>query len=156
MPDIPIDTLFIVGLLIASFVGKLLEGRVKRKKESPIDSLPKPNQTERDLTDGKNLGDLLRDAFSELVEPNLNEDTLVKNKRDSISNVKESTELDKANTIARPLNLTKKNRELHVPVHKGTLKNSKFWLRNEGVKSNQNLRRAFLVKEVLGKPPGLN
>ena len=31
MPDLPIDTLFIVGLLIASFVGKLLEGRSKNK-----------------------------------------------------------------------------------------------------------------------------
>jgi hypothetical protein len=156
MPDIPIDTLFIVGLLIASFVGKLFEGRVKRKKESPVESLPKPNQTERELTDGKNLGDLLRDAFSELVEPNLNEDTPVKNKRESVSNVKESAKPDKANTIARPLEPTINNRELDVPVHKGTLKNSKVWLRTEGVKSNQNLRRALLVKEVLGKPPGLS
>jgi hypothetical protein len=156
MPDIPIDTLFIVGLLIASFVGKLFEGRAKRQKESPKDSLPIPNQTERELTDGKNLGDLLRDAFSELVEPNLKEDTLVKNKRDSVSNVKESAKPEKANVIARPLEPTLNNRELDVAVHKGTLKNSKVWLRTEGVKSNQNLRRAFLVKEVLGKPPGLN
>ena len=156
MPEIPIDTLFIVGLLIASFVGKLFEGRAKRKKESPKDSLPQPNQTERELTDGKNLGDLLRDAFSELVEPNLKEDTLVKNKRDSVSNVKESAKPEKANVIARPLEPTLNNRELDVAVHKGIKKNSKVWLRTEGVKSNQNLRRAFLVKEVLSKPPGLN
>ena len=32
MPDIPLDTLFIVGLLLASFIGKLMEGKARNKK----------------------------------------------------------------------------------------------------------------------------
>ena len=153
MSDIPIDTLFIVGLLIASFVGKLFEGRAKRKKESPVDYLPKSNQRERELTDSKDLGDLLRDTFTEVVEPNLKEDTPFNKKRDSEINTKASFKTDKVVTHS----ISNKYSSIQDGSRqKEDLTNSKGWLRTEGLKSNQNLRRAFLVKEVLGKPPGLN
>jgi len=73
MPEIPLDTLFIVGLLIASFVGKILEGKAKKKKE-----VSKPKRTHPPREDSapegsdseeKGLGELLREAFGEAIEP---------------------------------------------------------------------------------------
>ena len=40
MPDLPIDTLFIVGLLIASFVGKILEGKANKSKQGKKSKRP--------------------------------------------------------------------------------------------------------------------
>jgi hypothetical protein len=153
MSDIPIDTLFIVGLLIASFVGKLLEGRAKRKKESPVDSLPKSNKRERELTDSKNLDDLLRETFTEVVEPNLKEDIPFIEKRDAAFNSKAAYKTD---ILVTPSKSNKYSSRLDGALQKEDPKSSKVWIRTEGLKSNQNLRRAFLLKEILGKPPGLN
>ena len=105
------------------------------------------------MTDSKDLGDLLRDTFTEVVEPNLKEDTPFKKKRDSEINTKASFKTD---TVVTPSISNKYTIRKDGSHQKEELINSKGWLRTEGLKSNQNLRRAFLVKEVLGKPPGLN
>ena len=75
MPDLPLDTLFIVGLLIASFVGKMLEGRKKKEKERNT-SVPrdrpfkqKPVTDYKEVAGEKGLGDLLKEAFGEAIEP---------------------------------------------------------------------------------------
>ena len=69
MPDLPIDTLFIVGLLLASFVGKLLEGRKKSRK--PTKEHPKQKSYQDDSIDTeekKTLSDILRETFGEVIE----------------------------------------------------------------------------------------
>ena len=67
MPDLPIDTLFIVGLLIASFVGKLLEGRSKNKNTTTKSQ--KTSKKKGETVEEKNLGDILRETFGEAIEP---------------------------------------------------------------------------------------
>ena len=52
MPDIPLDTLFIVGLLLASFVGKLMEGRAKNNKRAPM-SKPRSESDGRENSENK-------------------------------------------------------------------------------------------------------
>jgi len=39
MPDLPLDTLFIVGLLVASFVGKIIEAKAKKNQTGHIESI---------------------------------------------------------------------------------------------------------------------
>ena len=68
MPDIPLDTLFIVGLLLASFVGKLMEGRAKNNKRAPM-SKPQSESDGRENSENKDLGDILRETFGEVIEP---------------------------------------------------------------------------------------
>ena len=66
MPDLPIDTLFIVGLLLASFIGKLMEGKAKRRKEAPAKRPEKTMKTTGSLLIKKNLAISLRKHLEKL------------------------------------------------------------------------------------------
>ena len=159
MPDLPIDTLFIVGLLIASFVGKMLEGRKKKERERnkgtprerPFNQEPVSDY--EDAADEKGLGDLLKEAFGETIEP-----IPVR------TNAKETSEETPENMIIIWLNLYRlpsqtlervtpdKSWDVLERVDRNETRN---WLKNEGLGSSQSLRRSFLVKVLLDKPPGL-
>ena len=155
MPDLPIDTLFIVGLLIASFVGKMLEGRKKkereRKKGTPRERPfnQEPVSDYEDDADEKGLGDLLNEAFGETIEP-----IPVR------TNAKETTREHDYN-LAEPLPLPSQTLERVTPdkswdvLERVDRNETRNWLKNEGLGSSQSLRRSFLVKVLLDKPPGL-
>ena len=73
MPDLPLDTLFIVGLLVASFVGKIIEAKAKKPKlDTPNQS--KPQKVDRKSTlpvpNKKEWDDLYSETFGEKVEEN--------------------------------------------------------------------------------------
>ena len=155
MPEIPLDTLFIVGLLIASFVGKIIEGKAKKKKE-----VSKPKRTHPPREDSapegsdseeKGLGELLREAFGEVIEP-VHEETAYE------ANLPE-------NEPARLPDLTARiNPPLATQANKTAAKkavsveqefSARKWLRTEALGSSRSLRRSFLVKEVLDQPVGL-
>jgi len=154
MPELPLDTLFIVGLLIASFVGKILEGKAKKKKEvrkpkrphSPReDSVPEGSGPEE-----KGLGELLREAFGEAIEPIQEEAPYQGN-------------LPENEPALLPDNITRITPPLAAYANKTTTKGSsdeldfsaRKWLRTEALGSTRSLRRSFLVKEVLDQPVGL-
>jgi hypothetical protein len=159
MPDLPIDTLFIVGLLIASFVGKMLEGRKKIERERnkgaprerPFNQEPVPDYEA--AADEKDLGDLLKEAFGETIEP-----IPVR------TNTKETTEetaLENDYNLAESLPLSSQTLERVTPdkswdvLERVDRNDTRHWLKNEGLGSSQSLRRSFLVKVLLDKPPGL-
>ena len=76
MPDLPLDTLFIVGLLIASFVGKFFQK--KSGDESPSNNKPIGTPENREKT--PTLRDVLREAWDkanqpEVLEPEFTEST---------------------------------------------------------------------------------
>lgn len=154
VPDLPIDTLFIVGLLVASFVGKILEGRAKKTKESKNADKPSPQKKDRPIGDKipqeKGLGQLLREAFGEVVEPKQQEpleplsvDQLpIKKKTDTI--VKQINKSESVYSLAP--STTKENRET---------KTTRKWLKSEGLVSKGSLRRAIVLKEILDQPVGL-
>ena len=154
MPELPLDTLFIVGLLIASFVGKILEGKAKKKKEvrkpkrphSPReDSVPEGSGPEE-----KGLGELLREAFGEAIEPIQEEAPYQGN-------------LPENEPALLPDNITRITPPLAAYANNTTTKGSsdeqdfsaRKWLRTEALGSTRSLRRSFLVKEVLDQPVGL-
>ena len=155
MPENPLDTLFIVGLLIASFVGKILEGKAKKKKEvsKPKRTHPPREDSAPEVSDSeeKGLGELLREAFGEVIEP-VHEETAYE------ANLPE-------NEPARLPDLTARiNPPLATQANKTAAKkavsveqefSARKWLRTEALGSTRSLRRSFLVKEVLDQPVGL-
>ena len=154
MPELPLDTLFIVGLLIASFVGKILEGKAKKKKEvrKPKRSHPPREDSvpEGSGPEEKGLGELLREAFGEAIEPVQEEATYQAN-------------LPKKEPALLPEHITPITPQLAAYANKTTTKGSsdeqdfsaRKWLRTEALGSTRSLRRSFLVKEVLDQPVGL-
>ncbi|MDA9119596.1 hypothetical protein N9J83_05590 [Opitutales bacterium] len=159
MPDLPIDTLFIVGLLIASFVGKMLEGRKKKERERnkgtprerPFNQEPVSDY--EDAADEKGLGDLLKEAFGETIEPI----PVRAEARGSIKEVPQQPDYNLDESIPLPSQTLKtvipeKSWDVLERVDRNETRN---WLKNEGLGSSQSLRRSFLVKVLLDKPPGL-
>ena len=159
MPDLPIDTLFIVGLLIASFVGKMLEGRKKKERERnkgtprerPFNQEPVSDY--EDAADEKGLGDLLKEAFGETIEPIP--------VRTNAKETSEETTREHDYNLAEPLPLPSQTLERVTPdkswdvLERVDRNETRNWLKNEGLGSSQSLRRSFLVKVLLDKPPGL-
>ena len=78
MPDIPIDTLFIVGLLIASFVGKFIQKKPEKLQHLRSPTPLKPN------TGNKNpsLTEVLKEAWERANQP---DDPLPEVKAPSVS-----------------------------------------------------------------------
>jgi len=155
MPEIPLDTLFIVGLLLASFVGKILEGKAKKKKEVSKPKRPHPPR-EDSLPEAlgpkdKGLGELLREAFGEVIEP-VHEEAPFEAKLPE----KEPARLPNLTTQAKPSSAIQANK---TAAKKASSVEQEFsarkWLRTEALGSTRSLRRSFLVKEVLDQPVGL-
>ncbi len=154
MPEIPLDTLFIVGLLIASFVGKIIEGKAKKKKEvsKPKRSHPRENSApEGSDPEEKGLGELLREAFGEVIEPVHEEASYEANLPE-----KEPARLPDLTAQINPPLATQANKTV---AKKAVSVEQEFsarkWLRTEALGSTRSLRRSFLVKEVLDQPVGL-
>jgi len=154
MSDIPVDTLFIVGLLLASFIGKLMEGKAKKRKEVPTDQTERNREETLGPIRGKNLGDLLRDTFGEVIqehsppvvtEIDSNLDYAVSYKSDNISH---KAKIQVKEEKPKPSKSAIFNSAI-------SSNNTRQWLKNEALGSKVSLRRSFLVKEVLDHPPGL-
>ena len=159
MPDLPLDTLFIVGLLVASFVGKMLEGRKKKEQERNKGATrerpckQEPGSDYKEIVHEKGLADLLKEAFGEAIEP------ITPRADDTGSNkeVSQQGDYDLDGSIPLPSQTLKrvipeKNWDILEQVEQNETRN---WLKNEGLGSPQSLRRSFLVKVLLDKPPGL-
>lgn len=153
MPDLPIDTLFIVGLLIASFVGKLLEGRAKKKNTNTKtqNSSRKGSETVQE----KNLGDILRETFGEAIEPLSEKKSDLKRvdnqKEIPLPNLQKHSTRNSNMDVVPAEEISQRDEELHADNAIST----RHWLKYEALSSPKSLRRAFLVKEVLDQPPGL-
>ena len=155
MPEIPLDTLFIVGLLLASFVGKILEGKAKKKKEVSKPKRPHPPREdslpEASGPKDKGLGELLREAFGEVIEP-IHEEAPYEAKLPE----KETARLPDLTTQIKSSSATQANK---TAAKKASSVEQEFsarkWLRTEALGSTRSLRRSFLVKEVLDQPVGL-
>ena len=154
MPELPLDTLFIVGLLVASFVGKIFEGKAKKKKEvsKPKRSHPREDSApEGSDPEEKGLGELLREAFGEVIEPVHEEASYEANLPE-----KEPARLPDLTARINPPLATQANK---TAAKKAVSVEQEFsarkWLRTEALGSTRSLRRSFLVKEVLDQPVGL-
>ena len=150
MPDLPLDTLFIVGLLVASFVGKIIEAKAKKTKlDTPNQS--KPQKVDRKSTlpvpDKKEWDDLYSETFGEKVEEN-DQDNL-----SSAYSAEEKIVLTNSSTLknrkALSSSLDAKDFEQTIQI------TTQKWLKTDALSSSKALKRAFIVKEVIDQPVGL-
>ena len=150
MPDLPLDTLFIVGLLVASFVGKIIEAKAKKTKlDTPNQS--KPHKVDRKSTlpvpNKKEWDDLYSETFGEKVEEN-DQDNL-----SSAYSAEEKIVLTNSSTLknrkALSSSLDAKDFEQTIQI------TTKKWLKTDALSSSKALKRAFIVKEVIDQPVGL-
>jgi len=150
MPDLPLDTLFIVGLLVASFVGKIIEAKAKKTKLDTSNQ-SKPQKVDRKSTlpvpDKKEWDDLYSETFGEIVEEN-DQDNL-----SSAYSAEEKIVLTNSSTLknrkALSSSLDAKDFEQTIQI------TTKKWLKTDALSSSKALKRAFIVKEVIDQPVGL-
>lgn len=150
MPDLPLDTLFIVGLLVASFVGKIIEAKAKKTKLDTSNQ-SKPQKVDRKSTlpvpDKKEWDDLYSETFGEKVEEN-DQDNL-----SSAYSAEEKIVLTNSSTLknrkALSSSLDAKDFEQTIQI------TTKKWLKTDALSSSKALKRAFIVKEVIDQPVGL-
>ena len=142
MPDLPIDTLIIFGLILASLIGRIFQ-----KKENSDSSEPAPQDAP--TTEGASLEDILRKAWpgQEQTEEEVWEEEIPPQAQEPEQMVvpaivpKQSPPVT-AEGPSKPENAKDKDKKAN-------------WLRTELGSSKGSLRRAFVMKEVLDKPVSL-
>lgn len=154
MPDLPIDTLFIIGLVIASFVGKLFQ---KKQNEA---SQPEQPYSKSDSKDRKpSLGEILKDAW---VRANHPEDI----QQDSLELTPPPLSIEDADTDYNAdillENSTQSNQALSTDTgtHTNSYSNIKnptkhSWVNTELLSGSNSLKKAIILKEILDKPISL-
>jgi hypothetical protein len=144
MPDIPLDTLLIIGLVIASFIGKLTQKKASIPQAGNKDS----DSTQEDPPrDSASLEDVLKEAwknFNDSSDEPINE---------SINEpiTKSPAPLPRKKELLKKKVLEKKEPNFSYDYDSsvtGTFLTVTGDLKN----SNKSLRKAFLLKEILDQP----
>jgi hypothetical protein len=150
MPDIPLDTLLIIGLVIASFIGKLTQKKA---------SIPQPGNKNTDssqedpVRDSASLEDVLKEAWE--------------NFNDSSGEPKNEPIAETSAPIPRKKEILKKKvfetkepqpsyRIKKEPIfsydHDSSATGTFSTVTGDLKNSNKSLRKAFLLKEILDQP----
>ena len=150
MPDLPLDTLFIVGLLVASFVGKIIEAKAKKTKlDTPNQS--KPQKVDRKSTlpvpNKKEWDDLFSETFVEKVEENDQDNLSSAYSAEEKIVLTNSSTLKNRKALSSPLDAKDFEQTIQITTKK--------WLKTDALSSSKALKRAFIVKEVIDQPVGL-
>ena len=156
MPDIPIDTLFIIGLVIASFVGKFFQ----KKNEDTSSSKSKPAKSSS--TDGKNptLRDVLKEAWERANQP----EVLQPEFTDTIppplpieeveSETKDKKQLSNEDILPQAVAI-KKEQDFPTDTSRNSRQGTHSWIKRDLFSNRNSLRQAFVLKEILDKPKSL-
>ena len=155
MPDINLDSLFIIGLILASLIGKIFKKgdpeekqRGKEKKEPSLEDVIK--EAWQKATNPEQI------VKSE-VEPSLPPNNLPTNKVTEIEN--SSTVLNNTSNfqpivdvVPKPKSTKERGVWHSVPQNENSVKKNAY---KELLSSKSSLQQAFILKEILGKPVSL-
>jgi hypothetical protein len=155
MPDINLDSLFIIGLILASLIGKIFKKgdpeekqRGKEKKEPSLEDVIK--EAWQKATNPEQI------VKSE-VEPSLPPNNLPTNKVTEIENT--STVLNNTSNfqpivdvVPKPKSTKERGVWHSVPQNENSVKKNAY---KELLSSKSSLQQAFILKEILGKPVSL-
>jgi hypothetical protein len=155
MPDINLDSLFIIGLILASLIGKIFKKgdpeekqRGKEKKEPSLEEVIK--EAWQKATNPEQI------VKSE-VEPSLPPNNLPTNKVTEIENT--STVLNNTSNfqpivdvVPKPKSTKERGVWHSVPQNENSVKKNAY---KELLSSKSSLQQAFILKEILGKPVSL-
>ena len=156
MPDIPIDTLVIIGLVLASLIGKFFQ---KKSEESPT---PKSTSKGPSNTEDKSptLRDVLREAWERANQPEIVESEISEPSPNHLQSELEETNNKTENETPEKESLSQavasKKIEIEPAIYSESHSESGHsWLKKELLSDSNSLRRAFVLKEILGKPKSL-
>lgn len=148
MPDINLDTLFIVGLILASLIGKIF------KKKEPTDSIDKNVDSETSLEDV--LKDAWKKATNQSEEKTEAPPTLPTASSLKIAEVEKSRlPVDpispKRQTIIDPALSNSISGSIWDSTDKKLKKKKRVAYKNQ-LSSKASLRSAFVLREILDQP----
>jgi len=144
MPDLPLDTLVILGLILASLIGRIFQ-----KKENPESKPSGSSPTDDPPEEENSLEDILRKAWA--GEEELEEEALPE---EFVSQAEEIPQAVAPAILATPS--TQAPTKVSSEPEKQPVKPRKTnWVRHELGSSKSSLRKAFVLKEVLDKPVSL-
>jgi hypothetical protein len=142
MPDLPIDTLIIFGLILASLIGRIFQ---KKETADPSGSSPEGSPSKEETS----LEDILRKAWpgQEQTEEEVWEEEV-------------PLQAQEPEQMVVPAIVPKQSPPVTAegPPKPETAKDTNQkanWLRKELGSSKGSLRKAFVMKEVLDKPVSL-
>lgn len=142
MPDLPLDTLIVVGLVIASLIGRIFQ-----KKEAP-EASPQESSAERSSTSEEtSLEDILSETWSE-------EEVL-----EQVPFTEELPALAEESppaVVPAVIEMSSAQEAVSVLIENQPVKAQKAkWIGHELLSTRGALKKAFVLKEVLDKPVSL-
>jgi hypothetical protein len=143
MPDLPLDTLVIFGLILASLIGRIFQ-----KKENPDSGESTPQDVP--TTEGASLEDILRKAWPGQEET-----------EEEVWEEEVPLQFQEPEQMVVPAMVSKQQPSPVTAEGPSKPENAKDndkkanWLIEELGSSKGSLRRAFVIKEVLDKPVSL-
>jgi len=176
MPDIPIDTLIILLLVLASLIGRIFQKKKEGGQDSPPTTKPFETEEEEEQKEERpeiDLGEAMKDLWRraqestqpqpaakpdyEAEEPPPPPIVTSEPKRETpISSYSQEADFDKTVSL--------KLQEAQQKVERGPHEGAFDQIKKENVfvasllgdlKSENTLRKAFLIREILGKPTSL-
>ena len=157
MPDLPLDTLFIVGLLIASFVGKFFQK--KSGDESPSNNKPLGTPENKDKT--PTLRDVLREAWDKANQPEVLEPEFTESTPPPLpfeyeeEGINEDEEIRSEKIAPKVMPQMENKLQLGFSSGNNRIQGRHNWIKKELFSNRNSLKRAFLLKEILDKPKSL-
>src|SRR6056300_1405552 len=157
MPDLPLDTLFIVGLLIASFVGKFFQKKSGDESPSNNISIGTPENKEKTPT----LRDVLREAWDKANQPKVLEPEFTESTPPPLpfeyeeESINEDEEIRSEKIVPEVLPQMENKVQLGFSTAKNRNQGRHNWTKKELFSNRNSLKRAFLLKEILDKPKSL-
>ena len=148
MPDLPLDTLVILGLVLASLLGRIFQKK-KEPASRPDDSSPDDSSPK----EGSPLEEMLRRALGGDEQPEVVTEEFL-SQDEEIEDLAEQVEVPAVPVPEEP--------PLPIPVQVSAQGEEKEpasknfdWLQGELHASKYSLARAFVLKEVLDEPVSL-
>jgi hypothetical protein len=146
MPDINLDSLFIIGLILASLVGKIF------KKKEP----PKTDSPDKERADKESLEDLFKGAWEAVTNPDqANIDSPPSLTPEQITEIEELPVVESTSSVVEPSVSTAAHKYLSDDEWQPSKrrKSSNMGKRSRKILfSKGSLRNAFVLNEILGKP----
>ena len=152
MPDINLDSLFIIGLILASLIGRIFKKGDPEEKKSGKEN------------DEPSLEDVIKDAWQKATNPEKVVEREVPPplpaKLLNVTEIEDAPPVLKKTSISNPTlnivpkaNSSKKHEFGHsVPQNEMSVKGNIY---KELLSSKSSLQQAFILKEILGKPVSL-
>ena len=151
MPDINLDSLFIVGLILASLLGKIFKKKEPAEKEKPIQKEESSESLEDVLKEAWQKVTNPREEFSEGPPP-LNYDSELPESTVTTEEVADTVPIPAV--IDTTIQTSVKDSDLkgfwHTSTNKIDSRQGESY--RKMLSSRSSLKHAFVLKEILGEP----